>query len=334
VETQAGPAEPPEAEQHIPVMYAEVLDALAPVSGKAYLDATVGLGGHAWGILERSAPGGRLFGLDADPQALVRAQARLAEFGERVLLVQGRHADLGRLARQHGFEQVQGILLDLGVSSLQLDDAERGFSFREDGPLDMRMGPERELTAAEIVNTWDEEDLAHIIYTLGEERYSRRIAKAICAQRPFHSTLPLAELIAKLLGRREKIHPATRTFQALRIAVNDELGSLESVLPQARDLLAPGGRLVVIAFHSLEDRIVKHFIQTEARDCICPPRVPACVCGHVATLKTITKKPLRPTDDEAARNPRCRSARLRVAERLTEAHPAQGQAIDAWGHHE
>jgi 16S rRNA (cytosine1402-N4)-methyltransferase len=309
----------PGAGQHIPVMYAEVLEALAIAPGKAFIDATVGLGGHAAGILERSGPDGLLMGLDADPRAQELARARLAPYGARVSMVQGRHDDLGRLARQHGFAQVHGVLLDLGVSSLQLDDAGRGFSFREDGPLDMRMGPDRTLTAAEIVNTWEEEDLAHVIYTYGEERYSRRIARAICARRPFRTTQPLADLIAQVLGRREKIHPATRTFQALRIAVNDELGSLERVLPQARDLLAPGGRLVVIAFHSLEDRIVKQFIQSEARDCVCPPRAPVCVCGHRATLRAITKKPLRPSEAEIASNPRSRSARLRVAERLGEA---------------
>lgn len=309
---------------HIPVLYQEVMHWLRPRPGGAYIDATVGLGGHARGILEHSSPDGRLLALDADPQALNHARRRLQEYVTRVVFARGRHADLGDIARQHGFDRVDGILLDLGVSSLQLGDPLRGFSFRQEGPLDMRTGPDKEVTAEEIVNTWPERELARIIYEYGEERYARRIARALCAQRPLSGTRELADLVARVIGRggrrvqSTRIHPATRTFQALRIAVNDELGSLEAVLPQMVALLAPGARLVVVAFHSLEDRIVKRFIVRESKDCICPPRVPECVCGHLATLKRLTKKPIRPTEKEAAANVRSRSARMRVAERLSQ----------------
>lgn len=289
---------------------------LAPRSGGVYIDATVGLGGHAIGILERSAPDGRLLAIDADAQAMAIARQRLAGFGDRALLVVGHHADLAAIAREYGFSQVDGILFDLGVSSMQLGEAQRGFSFDRDGPLDMRMGASQMLTAAEIVNTWSEERLAEIIYTYGEERRARQVARAICRHRPLRTTQELAQVVARAVGPAGRIHPATRTFQALRIAVNDELVSLQEALPQAATLLAPGGRLVVIAFHSLEDRIVKQFMVRESRDCICPPRLPTCVCGHAATLARLTKKPLRPSQQEVASNPRSRSARMRVAERL------------------
>ncbi len=301
---------------HIPVLYEAALSWLDPKPGGQYIDATVGLGGHARGILERSAPDGRLLALDRDPAALALARAQLAVFGPRVVLVAGCYADLAAIARQQGFAKVQGILFDLGVSSLQLDDPSRGFSFQYDGPLDMRMGPDAELTAAEIVNRWPEQELARILYTYGEERRARQVARAICAHRPLHTTGELAALVAKVVGHSGKIHPATRTFQALRIAVNGELEALEQALPQAVGLLAEGGRLVVIAFHSLEDRIVKQFMAREAQDCICPPGLPQCVCGHVATLRRLTKKPIVPDADEIQRNPRSRSARLRAAQRL------------------
>lgn len=301
---------------HQPVLYAEALHWLAPAPGGLYLDATVGLGGHARGLLEASAPDGRLLGLDADAQALALARQNLAAYGERVTLAQGRHTTLRALAEAHGFVAVDGVLLDLGVSSLQLDDPQRGFSFQQEGPLDMRLGDDGDLTAEEIVNTWSERDLSALIAEYGEERYARRVARAICARRPYRTTRQLAEVVARAVPSRERIHPATRTFQALRIAVNDELGSLEAALPQAAALLKPGGRLVVIAFHSLEDRIVKQFIARESRDCICPPGLPTCVCGHHATLRGLTRKPVRPTEAELAENPRSRSARLRAAERL------------------
>ena len=311
--------------QHIPVLYHDVLEGLnlRPGHGgrpRRYIDATVGLGGHARGILEGSAPDGRLLALDADPAALALAREHLSDFAQRVTWVCGRHTELASLARRHGFDPVDGILMDLGVSSLQLDDPSRGFSFQAEGPLDMRMN-DQGLTAHHVVNTWDEKELARIIYEYGEERHARRIARAICAHRPLHTTKELADVVVAAVRRvsgrqRERIHPATRTFQALRIAVNDELASLEAALPQAVELLAPEGRLVVIAFHSLEDRIVKQFLRRESRDCICPPRLPMCVCGHQVTVKELTRKPIRPTEQEMARNPRSRSARLRIAERL------------------
>ncbi len=302
--------------EHIPVLFDEVMSWLQPTSGGRYIDATVGLGGHSEGILERSAPDGELLAIDIDEQALEYARERLSVFGERVTFVCAQYADLGRIAREYGFEAVDGILFDLGVSSLQLDEAARGFSFREDGPLDMRMGSQVDLTADEIVNTWPEKEIARVIYEFGEERHSRRIARAICAERPLHSTRELADLVAHVVGRRGRIHPATRTFQALRIAVNEELASLEAALPQAVDLLRPGGRLATIAFHSLEDRIVKRFFVRESKDCICPPRLPWCVCDHEAAIKRLTKGVVWPSEEEVSVNPRSRSGRLRVVERL------------------
>ena len=223
---------------------------------------------------------------------------------------------LGQVAGSLGFDQVEGILLDLGLSSRQLDDPERGFSFSKDGPLDMRLAPDSDTTAADLVNRLAEDELADLLWRFGDERRSRRIARAIVAARPLTTTVQLANLIERTIGHREKIHPATRTFQALRIATNDELGALAQTLPQARDLLRPGGRLVVIAFHSLEDRLVKRFLRQEARDCICPPEAPICTCEHRASLRILTRKPIRPRPEEVAQNPRSRSARLRVAERL------------------
>jgi len=304
--------------RHIPVLFDDVISHLAPKSGCRYIDGTVGLGGHARGLLLASVPDGELLGLDADPQALDQARANLASFAPRLTLVQGRHRDLGQIAARQGWSQVDGILLDLGVSSLQLDRAERGFSFREDGPLDMRLGPDGMETAADLVNDLEERELADVIYRFGEERYSRRIAAAICRERPFSGTAHLAQVVARAVPKRsrQRIHPATRTFQALRIAVNDELASLRQVLPQALDLLRPGGRLAVIAFHSLEDRIVKQFMVRESKDCICPPHLPACVCDHRAALRLLTRKPIRPAEQEVAENPRSSSARLRVAEKL------------------
>ncbi len=302
--------------QHEPVLFGEVLQALRPQPGGRYVDATLGLGGHTRALLEACAPDGSVLGIDRDQAVLEEAVRRLGALGERLVPVVGDFADVGSLARERGFAEVDGLLMDLGVSSPQLDDAARGFSFQASGPLDMRMDQRADLTAADIVNHWPEEEISHILWEYGEERYARRIARAICEERPLPDTGALADLVARVIGRRERIHPATRTFQALRIAVNDELGALESALPQALDLLVSGGRLAVIAFHSLEDRIVKQFIRREARDCICPPRLPVCVCGHTATLRPVTKKPVRASAEEVARNPRSRSARLRVAERI------------------
>jgi 16S rRNA (cytosine1402-N4)-methyltransferase len=302
-------------EEHVPVLLEEVLAGLAVRPGGSYIDATLGAGGHAEAILRASAPDGRLLGLDADPEAVSFARERLRPFGERATVGVGNFRHLSIVAARQGFKQVDGILMDLGLSSRQLGDAERGFSFSQEGPLDMRMDQSSSPTAAELVNSLGETELAEILWKYGEERYSRRISRAIVAHRPVTRTEQLADLVAQTIGHREKIHPATRTFQALRIAVNDELTALAEALPQARDLLRPGGRLAVIAFHSLEDRLVKRFYQRESRDCVCPPEAPFCACGHQATLKVITRKPIRPSDAEVGQNPRSRSARLRVAER-------------------
>jgi 16S rRNA (cytosine1402-N4)-methyltransferase len=297
--------------QHIPVLLAEVLAGLAPRPGGRYIDGTLGGGGHAAAILEANAPDGRVLGIDADPAALAAGAKRLADFGDRVVLAHGNFRDLGQLARANGFEPADGILLDLGVSSHQLDTPERGFSFMADAPLDMRMDPTGGETAADLVDELSESELADLIYRYGEERGSRRIARAIAAARRtgrIATTKALAEIVARALGGRHgKIHPATRTFQALRIAVNRDLESLENALPQAVELLAPGGRLAVIAFHSLEDRIVKQFFRAES--------------GYAGAegpsrLRIITKKPIEAELAEARANPRARSAKLRIAEKL------------------
>jgi 16S rRNA (cytosine1402-N4)-methyltransferase len=284
--------------------------------GGAYIDGTVGAGGHAAAILETSAPDGRLLGLDRDPQALEAAARRLARFGERAVLRHGSFASLKELAGD--LAPADGVLMDLGLSSLQLADPERGFSFSHEGPLDMRFDPTAPgPKAADLVNDLSVKELAGVLYRYGEERQARRIARAIVAARPLHTTTALAEVVAEATrGRRGRIHPATRTFQALRIAVNDELGALRSALSQAVDLLAPGGRLVVISFHSLEDRIVKRYLRRESRDCVCPPEIPVCVCDHQARLEVLTSKPVPPDAEEVEANPRARSARLRAAERV------------------
>jgi 16S rRNA (cytosine1402-N4)-methyltransferase len=318
------PAPPPqpleerdESVRHIPVLLQAVLNGLVVKPGGRYIDATLGAGGHAAGILAASAPDGQLLGLDRDPFALQVAKARLASYAERVTWVHSSFVHLGAVARTHDFSPVDGVLFDLGLSSMQLDDPERGFAFRTDGPLDMRFNPAGGgPSAAELVNELSAEALADLIFEYGEERKSRRIARAIVEARPIHTTGALAAVIEQAVGRRERIHPATRTFQALRIAVNAELDALEAVLPQAVELLAPGGRLVVISFHSLEDRIVKHFMRRESRDCVCPPELPVCMCEHRASLRVLTRKPLRPSAEEVERNPRARSARLRIAEKL------------------
>ncbi len=280
------------------------------------MDGTVGAGGHAAGILEASHPGGLLLGLDVDPHALALARQKLAPFGERTWLKKASYTRILEEMALLGWETVDGILLDLGASSMQFDTPERGFSFLADGPLDMRFDPDAPLTAAEIVNTWPEPELADLIHRYGEEPAARRIARAIVRARPLGGTRDLAALIERSLGRRGPHHPATRTFQALRIAVNGELEAVEQALPRAVQALAPGGRLVVIAFHSLEDRLVKEYFRRESRDCLCPPRQPVCTCGHKASLKEVNRRPIVPTEDEIERNPRARSARLRVAEKI------------------
>ena len=304
------------ATNHIPVLFQEVLDGLRVGRGHCYIDATVGAGGHATGILAASAPDGRILCLDRDAAAVEVARARLAAHSGRALVVHSSFAHLEVQARLHHFQPVDGILFDLGLSSLQLGDPSRGFAFLRDGPLDMRFDTAGDgLTAADLLNTWPADELAALLTRFGEERHSRRIARAIIASRPLHTTRELAEVIEKSETRRGRIHPATRTFQALRIAVNGELDALETALPQAVGLLAPGGRLVVISFHSLEDRLVKRFLRRESRQCVCPPDAPACVCDHQVSLKRIVRKPVRPSAEEVAANPRARSARLRIAER-------------------
>jgi len=302
--------------QHVSVLLQETLQALVIRPGGRFIDGTLGGGGHAAAILQASSPDGTLLALDADSAALSRARERLGTFGARVTLVHSSFAELGRVAREHGWQAVDGIVLDLGLSSDQLADEARGFSFVGLG-LDMRFDLTRGEPASILVNEMDETELADLLYCYGEERASRRIARAIVAARPIQSAQQLADVVAKAEGgRRGRIHPATQTFQALRIAVNDELRALETVLPQAVELLKPGRRLVVITFHSLEDRIVKNFYRTESRDCICPVEQLVCTCGHRATLKIITAKPIVPTMAEVAANPRARSAKLRAAERL------------------
>ncbi|MBO9312098.1 MAG: 16S rRNA (cytosine(1402)-N(4))-methyltransferase RsmH [Chloroflexus sp.] len=297
--------------QHTPVLMAEVVNALAPRPGGCYLDATVGGGGHALAVLQAAQPGGKLLGIDADPAALAATAERLTTAGlhEQAVLCHGSFADLVTIATTAGFTAFDGILFDLGVSSYQLDTPERGFSFAADGPLDMRLDPTHGPTAADLVNRLSERELADIIFQYGEEHAARRIARAIVEQRrtqPFRRTAELAEVVVRAVGGRHgRIHPATRTFQALRIAVNQELDRLKQALPQALELLAPGGRLAVISFHSLEDRIVKQFLRAEAT-------------GAAPRLTILTKKPVVPSATEVARNPRARSAKLRVAARIAE----------------
>jgi 16S rRNA (cytosine1402-N4)-methyltransferase len=302
---------------HLSVLPAEVRAGLLPRPGGSYIDGTVGGGGHAGDTLAAAQPGGRLLGIDADPAALAAARARLLGGGLPPMsftLHHGRFGDLGAIARAHGFDAVDGILLDLGVSSHQLDTAERGFSFASDGPLDMRLDPTRGPTAADLVNTLPESALADIIFRYGEERGSRRVARLIAErrqQRPFTTTADLAAVVARAVGRggRDKIHPATRTFQALRIAVNGELDQLEAALPQAVELLRPQGRLAVISFHSLEDRIVKQYFRAESG-------YGGSMNERTPRLAIVTKKPVEAGEAELAANPRARSAKLRVAERL------------------
>ena len=307
---------------HLPVLYHDVLDTLQPRMGGRYVDGTLGAGGHAAGILEASAPDGLLLGLDVDPQALSLARQRLSEYGTRAIIMQASYTTLSEQLKALHWPPVEGILLDLGASSMQFDTPERGFSFQVDAPLDMRFDPRNPTRAADLVNNLPERELADLIFQYGEERRSRQVARAIVRARPIYTTGKLAKIVAEAVGSghgrrsREHLHPATRTFQALRIAVNRELEALETCLPQAVSALAPGGRLAIIAFHSLEDRIVKQFFRRESRDCICPPDQPVCTCGHLAVLKEITRRPIRPQDVEIERNPRSRSARLRVAEKL------------------
>jgi 16S rRNA (cytosine1402-N4)-methyltransferase len=301
---------------HTPVLLNEVLEGLEIRAGGRYIDCTVGTGGHAAAILKRSEPDGELLGIDLDLAAIAVAERQLSPFGERVTLVSDSFARLSAIASAEGFIHADGVLLDLGVSSLQLEDAERGFSFQKDGPLDMRMDRSGDTTAAHLVNELDETELAKIIAKYGEEVKARAIARAIVRDRPLRTTLELAEVVSRAVGRRRKLHPATKTFQALRIVVNEELETLSAVLQGIPAVLATGGRMAIISFHSLEDRLVKDFLVRESRDCLCPPEIVVCACGHRRTLQILTKKPVRPSADEVAQNPRSRSAKLRVAMRM------------------
>ena len=311
-------------EGHLPVLVDEVIEMLAPVPGSLHIDATLGGGGHTEQILEAANPDGRLLGLDADPAAIARVVTRLGpRYGDRLVLRQANFREIGTVAPSAGFSAVDGCLFDLGLSSFQLADRERGFGFRAGGPLDMRFDSSRGVPAAELLASLDATELTALFRRYGEEPKAPRIARAIVDARrvaPIATAEELAALIERTLPPnprlRRRTHPATRVFQALRIAVNEELEALEAGLASALDLLRPGGRLVVLSYHSLEDRIVKRFFQAERRGCVCPPELPVCVCGRNPRLRLVTSPSLTPTAAEIAANPRARSARLRAAERL------------------
>jgi 16S rRNA (cytosine1402-N4)-methyltransferase len=307
---------------HEPVMIKEVVESLRCRAGGVYVDGTVGGGGHALEILEQSAPEGVLIGIDRDEEALAAAASRLSGFGRRKILVKGNYVDIAAILAGLKIKFVDGILLDLGVSSHQLEEAGRGFSFTQEGPLDMRMDSDQSFTAGDLVNNFAESELARIIRDYGEERMAGRIARAIVRKRsraPITTTTELAAIVRQAVPAaydRQRIHPATRTFQAIRIAVNGELTDLPRAIESGVGVLAGGGRFSIIAFHSLEDRIVKNEFRGGEGACICPPRLPVCICQRKAVLKVLTKKPLRPGPEELAGNPRARSARLRTAERI------------------
>ncbi len=311
-------------EGHLPVLVDEVIEMLAPAPGSLHIDATLGGGGHTERILEAANPDGRLLGLDADPAAIARVEARLGpRYGDRLVLRQANFRELAEVAPAAGFGAVDGALFDLGLSSFQLADRERGFGFRAGGPLDMRFDPSRGVPASELLASLDTAELTALFRRYGEEPKAPRIARAIVDARrvaPISTAEELAALVERVLPpnprQPRRTHPATRVFQALRIAVNEELDALQAGLASALDLLRPGGRLVVLSYHSLEDRIVKRFFQAERRGCICPPELPVCVCGRNPRLRLVTSPSLTPTEAEIAVNPRARSARLRAAERL------------------
>lgn len=301
---------------HRPVLYQETIQYLTANQAKRFLDCTAGAGGHSEGLLQNS-PDSQLIALDLDPYAIALSQARLEKFGHRARVVQASYWDATEVLKSVGWESVDGILMDLGVSSMQLDQAERGFSFRHDAPLDMRFDPNKGPSAAELLNTLEEAELAKIIWEYGEEKYSRRVAKEIIKARPLHTTFELAEVVRKAVGQtHEKLDPATRTFQAIRIAVNDELEGINQAVPRLIANLKTKGRIAIISFHSLEDRIVKHIFRQESSDCLCPPEKLICDCGHRATIKVLTRRPITASEDELQNNPRSRSAKLRVAEKL------------------
>ena len=300
---------------HTPVMVEEVVGALGVRSGGRYIDCTVGEGGHSAGIRAAADPAPRLLGLDVDEEALSTAKRRL---GGGTTLVRGSYRELRRLAETNGFMPADGVLLDLGLSSLQVESGARGFSFLRPGPLDMRFDRSQELTAHYVVNEYGEEDLANLIYRLGEERKSRRIARAIVRARPIEDTVELAEVVRRGMGRqqRRQTHPATRTFQAIRMETNGELEAIEQGLLGAIEVLRPGGRLAVISYHSLEDRLVKRLLARESSSCICPPEAPACACDHRPRVRLVNRRVIRPSRSEMETNPRSRSAKLRAAQRI------------------
>ncbi len=307
---------------HKPVLLAETLKLLKPTAAEIYIDATLGLGGHAEAVLENSE-NTRIIGIDQDAEAIESARKRLKKFGKRIEIFHANFSDIKRILSEAGIEKIDGIIADLGVSSLQFDSAERGFSFRFDAPLDMRMDKDSDApTAADLLAELSEFEIARIIYEYGEERLSRRIAARIVWKRkqgePIETTRQLADLIEKAVGRgkRDKIHPATKTFQALRIAVNDELDILDGFIRDGVNVLKPNGRLAMITFHSLEDRIVKQAFQKLAGRCACPPRLPVCVCGADKQIEILTRKPIVPGELEIEANPRARSAKLRACLKL------------------
>lgn len=306
---------------HVPVLLNECIEGLNIKPDGIYVDGTFGRAGHSAEIAKRLTTG-RLIGIDRDMTAITEAGKTLEEYGDKVTLVHGNFSKVGEILRNLGINKVDGMLFDLGVSSPQLDDAERGFSYMNDAPLDMRMDRSSPLTAFNIVNEWDEQELKRILFEFGEERYAPRIASVIVASRkekPISTTFELVEVIRKAMpaaALREKQHPAKRSFQAIRISVNDELSAISEMMGEAMDMLAPGGRLAVISFHSLEDRIVKNAIRARENGCTCPPEFPVCVCGFKQTMKSVSRKPIVPGTKEMEENPRARSAKLRVAERI------------------
>jgi 16S rRNA (cytosine1402-N4)-methyltransferase len=307
--------------EHVPVLLREAVDLLAPRPGGVYVDGTLGAGGHAAEILRRSAPDGVVIGLDQDPEAVERCKESLAEFGGRAIIRRANYRDLPTVLAETGYEATDGVLLDLGISWFHVKTPERGFSFMLDGPLDMRMDTDRPKTAADLVNNLSRDELATIIREYGEERRAGAIARAIekaRARRPITGTVQLAEIVSSVFPPYppRRLHPATLTFQALRIAVNDELGALREGMDRIMPLLKPGGRLAVIAFHSLEDRIVKQAFAAAAKGCVCPPKMPVCACGRTPVLRVLTHRPVTAGADETARNAAARSAKLRAAEKL------------------
>ncbi len=301
---------------HQPVLYQQILDYLKPASPGKYVDGTLGAGGHSAGILEACAPEGRLLALDVDPMAIEIAKERTKKFASRITIINGSYANLGSYLEDCGWDCVNGIVLDLGISSMQLDNAQRGFSFLKEAPLDMRFNRSVGINAADLLNQSSQKELTQILRDYGEEPRAKQIAAAILRKRPLETTTELASLVLSVYkGQRGKTHPATRTFQALRMAVNAEQEVLARGLEETIASLCPLGRLAVISFHSLEDRLVKQYFRRESQDCICPPEQVICTCGHKAVIKVITKRAITPSKEEVAQNPRARSAKLRIAEK-------------------